>query len=161
MSTCQTLHFKRSTGPRTRSKRVFVSASIASRANSIAVSFSGSGNSVGDLTVNEGLGSPLVVRKPWIKVVFLEMRSENSTKLETSKAMFKTLIQAHKNRGRDTRAACKTRCRCSHQLMCAHISSSSAVKSIREWSADIVCYAVTDYRQCTRQGDTLLRSFSL
>ena len=94
-----------------------------------------------------------------MKVVFLEMRSDISTKLETSKAMFKTLIQAHKNR-RDTEAACKTKFRCSHQLISALMFSPLAVKSIREWSADIVCYAVTDYRQCTRQGDTFLCSFS-
>ena len=109
-----------------------MSASIASRANPMALSFSGFGNSVGDLTVNEGLGSPLVVRKFWMKVVFFEMRSETSTKLETSKAISKALIQAHKNRGRNTHAVYKTRLWCSHQLICAYISSFLAVRSIRE-----------------------------
>ena len=74
-----------------------------------------SAHSDGDLTVNEGLGRALVVRKCWMKVLFFEMRSETSSKLETSKAIFNALAQAQENRGKDTRAAWKSKFWCSHR----------------------------------------------
>ena len=40
-----------------------------------------------------------------MNLVFLEMRSETSTKVKTSKVIPKVLIQAQKNRGRDIQTA--------------------------------------------------------